>query len=246
MVEPSSNDRGLRLAGGRDGLIAGREIGLRVSTHSFTVAAVTATSLPSIGGAVRPPRARPLPPDERRAALVAATLPLILKHGTDVSTRQIAEASGVAEGTIFRAFPDKDSLIRATLQAATDPAPLLAELDRVDRTLSLRPRMVAITEILQQRLINVITVMTAVRIQGPPLPDQPRRDVNKVINAKVSALIRADRQQFRCPVTEVARLWRLLLFSGSHPMITDGKLLTPQEIVHLLLDGVLRPDPEGH
>ena len=49
-----------------------------------------------------------------------------------------------------------------------------------------------------------------------------------------------------CPVTEVARLWRLLLFSGSHPMITDGKLLTPQEIVHLLLDGVLRAEPEGH
>src|SRR5690349_3699156 len=43
-------------------------------------------------------RARPLPPAERRAALVAATLPLISEHGPAVSTRQIAVAAGVAEG----------------------------------------------------------------------------------------------------------------------------------------------------
>jgi hypothetical protein len=39
---------------------------------------------------------------------------------------------------------------------------------------------------------------------------------------------------------------RLITFSGSHPLISDGQLLTVEEIVGLLLDGVLaRPAAEG-
>ena len=57
-------------------------------------------------------RAAALPPDERRSMIVAATLPLLLEHGDRVTTRQIAEAAGIAEGTIFRAFADKDEMHR--------------------------------------------------------------------------------------------------------------------------------------
>jgi hypothetical protein len=32
---------------------------------------------------------------------------------------------------------------------------------------------------------------------------------------------------------------RLITFSGSHPLISDGQLLTVDEIVGVLLDGVL-------
>lgn len=63
-------------------------------------------------------RARPLPLDQRRQALVEATIPLLLRHGLDVSTRQIAEAAGVAEGTIFRAFGSKDDLVHAAVTDA--------------------------------------------------------------------------------------------------------------------------------
>ena len=57
-------------------------------------------------------RAAMLPADERRAAIVEAARPLLLEHGEMVTTKQIAEAAGIAEGTIFRAFPDKDAVIR--------------------------------------------------------------------------------------------------------------------------------------
>ena len=71
---------------------------------------------------LRVPRATPLPPDERRAALIAATEPLLERFGRDVSTRQIAEAAGVAEGTIFRVFPTKEALIDAVLEEVFDVA----------------------------------------------------------------------------------------------------------------------------
>ena len=66
--------------------------------------------------------------------LVSATLRLLTDHGQGVTTRQIAEAAGVAEGTIFRAFPDKDSLIDAAIEAAFNPASLEVAIAAIDPT----------------------------------------------------------------------------------------------------------------
>ena len=92
---------------------------------------------------VRSERARRMPPAERREALINATLPLVLWHGPGVTTRQIAEAADVAEGTIFRVFDDKEALIRAVTERAFDPAPALAEIAAIEPALSLRDRFVA-------------------------------------------------------------------------------------------------------
>src|SRR4029078_8863346 len=77
-------------------------------------------------------RAAPLPLDERRAALIAATEPLLEQFGREVSTRQIAEAANVAEGNIFRAFPTKDALIDAVLNDVFDVQHTCDELAEID------------------------------------------------------------------------------------------------------------------
>jgi AcrR family transcriptional regulator len=184
-------------------------------------------------------RARPLPPDERRAALVAATARLVRAHGSSVSTRQIADASGVAEGTIFRVFPDKESLVRAAVEEAMDCRPMLAELAGVDRTLPVRPRLIAVATILQRWLTDMISLLMAVQVKGPVGGRRAHEEVDQQIHTVVRGLLEADRDAFRVPLTEVTRLLRLIMFAGSHPMIAEGAVLTPDEIVSLLLDGVL-------
>ena len=67
-------------------------------------------------------RAAPLPPDERRAAILLAVRPVILARGAAVTSRELAEAAGVAEGTLFRVFTDKVTLVREAVLAAVDPA----------------------------------------------------------------------------------------------------------------------------
>jgi AcrR family transcriptional regulator len=192
-------------------------------------------------------RAPRMAPDERRAAIVAATLPLVLRHGAAVTTRQIAQAAGIAEGTIFRVFPDKESVVRAVVAEAFDPAPALAELAAVDRDQPLRERLVSATAVLQHRLSEVFGMLDALGWPGPPERSRrpPERanpeSVNDAFRAAIADLVGEDERELRVPAVELAHALRLLVFSGTHPLISDGRPLSAEQIVSILLDGLRRP-----
>src|SRR5215210_9494742 len=109
-----------------------------------------------------PQRAPSMPPEARRAAIIEATLPLLLERGAGISTRQIAEAAGIAEGTIFRVFPDKDAVIRAAVDQAFDPEPTDEALEAIDRALPFEAQLAEAVRIMQRRLCDIWRLVSAV------------------------------------------------------------------------------------
>jgi AcrR family transcriptional regulator len=186
-------------------------------------------------------RAAALPPAERRAEIVAATLPLVLAHGAAVTTRQIAEAAGVAEGTIFRVFPDKESLIEAVVESAFDTASVDAALAAIDRALPLEDRLVAAVEILRRRVADIWQLRTALGMmqlaRGAEAHQPP--DLSPLADLFAGSETRIRRRPL-----ESAHLLRGLTIASTHPALILDEPLSSAEIVTLFLDGV-RAGDEG-
>jgi len=183
-------------------------------------------------------------PADRRAALIAATVPLLHEHGLDVSTRRIAEAAGVAEGTIFGVFPDKHSLIVAALTHALDPQPTLDALDAINPELGLRSRLTRAADLIIERFTGNADLMTAARSLAVSPDSQPEAfkrmtSTRERLLAALTRLVEPDHDELRRSPTAVARL--LLLFCGAniYGPFGDPERFNGEEMVSLLLDGLL-------
>lgn len=203
-------------------------------------------------------RAAPLAPAERRKALVEVFLELARRHGRVPTTSEIARAAGVAEGTIFRVFPSKDTLQTDAVESAFCPADARREFLAIDRSQPMRARLVAFAAIMQRRVQDVLGLMTALGLtEAPHLahhaacfeagrhvrsdPADGCEPLEGELFGPVLDLVDAD--DLTVSPGQLLHRIRLLSFSGSHPGIAQGELLTPEEIVDTVLYGVVtRPD----
>lgn len=177
--------------------------------------------------------------EDRRAAIVAAAVPLFLDGGLAITTREVAEAAGIAEGTVFRAFADKDELVEAVVAAALDPTVADEGLAAIDPGLPLADRLAAAVDVLRERVTTYAKVMAlagAVRTRpvgqlGPP-PALPR----------LEALLDPDAARLRLSPAESAHLLRGLIIASVHPSFHPGAPRTSAAIVDLFLHGVARTE----
>lgn len=179
-------------------------------------------------------------PEDRRASVVTAAGPLVRQHGRDVTTKQIADAAGVAEGTLFRVFDDKEAILRAVVIEAIRPEPALAALGRIDLGLPLEEFLAAVVATVQKRVTDVFEIAMAVR-WIPEQARQPNPELDPVQRRLVDMLA-AYRQELSLPPQQAAEVLRLLVFAASHPMINEGRPLQAGDIITVILDGIRRHD----
>jgi len=192
-------------------------------------------------------------PEDRRAALIAATLPLLREHGVLVTTKQIAEAAGVAEGTIFGVFRDKPTLIREAVLAAFDPAPMERAMSAIDPDQDLRGRLTDAARMLSRGFNENGKLIGLMRTSAKD-HDDPTELFRRMGEARmrtfgaVAKLIEPDEDLLRVSPDAAARLLVSIIFaSGRHGfgppgMPGDPLSLDPDQVVSLLLDGLLTPN----
>ena len=192
-------------------------------------------------------------PDDRRQAIVRALVPLLVERGGDVSTREIAQAAQIAEGTIFRVFPDKRSLMLAAAEEAINPADGQAAFDDAMAGLSgLRDKVVVAAQRVLDRMRMTMSVMIAVRAHlmwdeesqkadpvkkhfGPP---QFVLDAQAELHRRLTSIFEEHRDELAVEPEVAAVALRSLIFGASRPELGLNPALTADQIADLLLSGV--------
>lgn len=183
-------------------------------------------------------RASPLSVEDRRAQILDAAIPLLREHGGDVTTRQVADACGIAEGTIFRAFTDKAELVDAALARFMDPSQVRAALARVDHSAPVEERMRALVLLLADRFAGVMGLMAAAGMTRP----KGARESKERFLAMLTEAIEPDAAALRVDPGTAARIMRMVAFASAIETTHGEQSLTVDELVDLILHGVLRTE----
>jgi AcrR family transcriptional regulator len=194
-------------------------------------------------------RALPLAPEARRKSIIDAVIPLLLENGPNVTTAQIAEAAGIAEGTIFRVFPDKTSLLFEAVKASFDPAPELDQLARIERDLPLEVKLRKTAAILIKRSERVHALVSVLRSLPPPehsaFDDAHKNAIgaNSLLLWGVTRVFQDHSSQLAVEPARAAAAFRGLLFAVSFPLNDPAELMTADEAIEVLLSGVMKDRP---
>lgn len=191
---------------------------------------------------------------DRRKAIIDAVVPLLRQHGSAVTTKQVAEAAGIAEGTIFRVFPDKRALFLAVAEETVNPAGGRRAMEEYLAAVpDLGRRIAATVDHLAERLDHAMVVMMALRpllMEADPEHD-PRHGVRRP--GPPAFLVESNRQllenltevlfepfvdELRVEPAKAALILRSLVFGGWHPGMEADVRLTPTEIAEACLHGV--------
>jgi AcrR family transcriptional regulator len=205
-------------------------------------------------------RAPAMSQEERRAAIVRSTLPLLIEHGGNVSTSQIAAAAGIAEGTVFRAFKDKRDLLVACMRAGMNSDEEVGRIGAIDLQWALHERLTEGVRAVSGYLDRIWAVGQALRaggvgpeamqerMHGGDEKHQPGPPPELIrVSQAMSRLFDEGADDLRVDAERAVRMLLSLVFSNRMASAGFGEPIDdPAEIVDLFLHGVVNRETKGN
>lgn len=185
-------------------------------------------------------------PEHRRQAIIDATLPLLLEHGSDVSTREIAAAACVAEGTIFRVFETKQELIQETIRAALQPDAAIAQLAQLPPDQTLEERVAAIFDVLRGDIRRTRSLLAHL-VQPAELshrswPAFNPHEAKHRLAAAADLALAPYADGLAVPTTFAGHLLTVLSFATTFSLPEDDPLNHSHELADTVLHGIAKGD----
>ncbi len=186
-------------------------------------------------------------PEDRRQAIIEATTDLVLEHGPEATTRQIADACGIAEGTLFRVFESKDEILAAVVEHLLDPMFVIEEMLAIPRhedAADTVRELVAVTKASTTRIRSVMMALHAAQNDserrgrhGPRDMDKFLEDQTAISNAAAQVLSpHAD--DLRVDPATAAAFIRTTVFASALPAVPPLK--DPSVFTDLLVHALVK------
>jgi len=168
---------------------------------------------------------------------------MFVERGPGFTTADLASAAGVSEGTIFRYFPDKVSLVAAAREGALGLDTLLPALAEAAESDDLEGRLIAAGHVLTERIAQMARIME----QTNEAHGHSHRHDSDLIAALLAALlplfagVESSAGEVAASPEQLANVFLGMLVSntlfcektGTPPLAVD-------RLVHLLVNGIDR------
>ncbi len=179
--------------------------------------------------------------EERQAMIATSAIPLFIEHGGSLTTRQIADHLQIAEGTIFRAFGDKDTLVRAVVDAFFDQTQqtVTPELDQPG--LSLAQKLHIVIRAARVRTRGVFAMLSL--LDPAEAHEYMKQRHGGYFEEIATGTFAADVAELNVSPERLGALIRLLVIAASAPPMDGGAALTDEELVAFALYGIAGRPP---
>ncbi len=168
--------------------------------------------------------------------IAEAAVPLFLEHGAALTTRQLAEALDIAEGTIFRAFGDKESLVRAAVETFFAQSRQRMAEGLVDPALPLEAKVAALVRGTRTWMQNMMRMVSLV--DRSEVAQFFSHDGDDPYRAAIAAVFAPDAARLAIPVERMAAVMRIAGIAANAARMDESAGLDDDELVQLILYGI--------
>lgn len=177
--------------------------------------------------------------DQRRQLIVDAARTLIVEYGMQYTTKQLACAAGVAEGTLFRIFPSKDEITKEVIISVLNPNPLAELIESLPEDTSLSEHISAVITTIQDHVREAVKVFSLA--QGLPqmhdLIHTIHRDNHIRVCAAVESTLIPRAERLRFSPARIAKIVTDLATTSTHFDTITGPP-DAREITQIILHGI--------